>query len=117
MPATDYQLIAAAWRVLPQHDADFPVGRLFKRPDFVDGDEDAAVDAHELISEFLLKRFERVVDKALAVHVMDGDGNSELVYRLPEADRYMQCHEPRPLRPRRRELYEFPCDVQLFLTS
>jgi len=37
------------------------------------------------------------------IHVMDGEGNTELVYQLPEADRYMECHEPRPLRSRSRE--------------
>jgi hypothetical protein len=36
--------------------------------------------------------------------VMDGDGNTELVYELPEGDRSMECHEPRPLRPRPHEL-------------
>ncbi len=30
--------------------------------------------------------------------VMDGQGNTELVYRLPDGDRHMECHEPRPLR-------------------
>jgi len=35
--------------------------------------------------------------------VMDGLGNSEAIYRLGESDRHMQCHEPRPLRPRPRE--------------
>jgi hypothetical protein len=38
------------------------------------------------------------------VHVMDGAGNAELVYQLPKEDRFMQCHEPRPLRSRLREL-------------
>ena len=37
------------------------------------------------------------------IFVMNGEGNSELVYELPEADRHMQCHEPRPLGPRPRE--------------
>ena len=37
------------------------------------------------------------------IHVMDGQGNEELIYRLPEGDRHMQCHEPRPLRARPRE--------------
>jgi len=37
------------------------------------------------------------------IHVMDGQGNTELVYQLPEPDRYMECHEPRPLRARPRE--------------
>ena len=37
------------------------------------------------------------------IFVMDGEGNTELVYQLPEADQYMHCHEPRPLRSRPRE--------------
>ena len=38
------------------------------------------------------------------IHVMDGQGNTELVYQLPEPDRFMECHEPRPLRSRPREM-------------
>jgi len=37
------------------------------------------------------------------IHVMDGQGSDELIYKLPEAERFMQCHEPRPLRARPRE--------------
>ena len=37
------------------------------------------------------------------IFVMDGKGKSELIYRLPPADRRFECHEPRPLRPRPRE--------------
>jgi len=37
------------------------------------------------------------------IFVMDGQGRTEVVYQLPESDRHMQCHEPRPLRPRPRE--------------
>ena len=38
------------------------------------------------------------------LHVMDGQGNTELIYQLPEAERYeLQCNEPRPLRSRPRE--------------
>jgi len=37
------------------------------------------------------------------IHVMDGQGNTELIYKLPEADKHLQCHEPRPLRARPRE--------------
>ena len=36
--------------------------------------------------------------------VLDGDGNSELIYELPAADRRMECHEPRPLIARAREV-------------
>ncbi|NOX55469.1 MAG: hypothetical protein GXP27_13735 [Planctomycetes bacterium] len=35
--------------------------------------------------------------------IMDGQGNREVIYRLPPTDRHMECHEPRPLRPRPRE--------------
>ena len=34
------------------------------------------------------------------VLVMDGQGNTELVYSLPDSDSPMECHEPRPLLPR-----------------
>ncbi len=38
------------------------------------------------------------------IFVMDGQGNTEPVYQLPEAQRgTFQCHEPRPLVPRPRE--------------
>lgn len=37
--------------------------------------------------------------------VMDGQGNSELIYELPPGERTkFQCHEPRPIVPRPREL-------------
>ena len=35
--------------------------------------------------------------------VMDGAGETELVYGLPKSDRPLECHEPRPLRARPRE--------------
>ncbi len=35
--------------------------------------------------------------------VMDGQGNTEVVYRLPSSDAHMECHEPRPVRSRPRE--------------
>ena len=44
-----------------------------------------------------------LVAHPMGIFVMDGEGNTELVYELPEPDRYMQCHEPRPLRSRPRE--------------
>ena len=37
------------------------------------------------------------------IWVMDGQGRTELVYRLSPEDAHLQCHEPRPLRPRPRE--------------
>ncbi len=44
-----------------------------------------------------------LVAGARGIHVMDGAGNDELIYRLPPSQRHMQCHEPRPLRARSRE--------------
>jgi hypothetical protein len=35
--------------------------------------------------------------------VMDGQGNTEVVYRLPVSDGHLECHEPRVLRARPRE--------------
>jgi hypothetical protein len=37
------------------------------------------------------------------IHVMDGQGNSELVYRSRGDSARLECHEPRPLAPRPRE--------------
>ncbi len=37
------------------------------------------------------------------IWIMDGEGNTELVYKLPPGDKGLSCHEPRPLRPRPRE--------------
>ncbi|MBL7222653.1 MAG: PD40 domain-containing protein [Candidatus Brocadiae bacterium] len=37
------------------------------------------------------------------IFVMDGKGKSELVHALPANERHLQCHEPRPLRPRAHE--------------
>ncbi len=38
--------------------------------------------------------------------LLDGNGSEQVIYRLPEADRRegLECHEPRPLIPRPREL-------------
>lgn len=44
-----------------------------------------------------------LVAHAKGLFVMDGEGNTELIYELPESDRHMQCHEPRPLASRPRE--------------
>ncbi|NQT85818.1 hypothetical protein HQ560_03580, partial [bacterium] len=35
--------------------------------------------------------------------VMDGQGKSELIYRLSPTEKHLECHEPRPLRGRPRE--------------
>jgi hypothetical protein len=37
------------------------------------------------------------------IFVMDGQGNAEPVYSLPERDRAMECNEPRPVESRPRE--------------
>ncbi len=37
------------------------------------------------------------------IHLMDGAGNTELLYRLTGADKGLECHEPRLLAPRPRE--------------
>ncbi len=37
------------------------------------------------------------------IRVMDGRGNTEILYRLDDSDSRVICHEPRPLRPRPRE--------------
>jgi cytochrome c553 len=44
-----------------------------------------------------------LVASSRGIHVMDGAGNDELIYQLPPSDRYLQCHEPRPLKARGRE--------------
>jgi len=37
------------------------------------------------------------------IWLLDGAGNTELVYKLPPGDKGLSCHEPRPLRPRPEE--------------
>ncbi len=37
------------------------------------------------------------------IWAMDGQGQTELVYRLPPAEKKLECHEPRPLAARPRE--------------
>jgi hypothetical protein len=44
-----------------------------------------------------------VVASKKGLFVMDGEGNNEMFYSLAEQDRFMECHEPRPLMPRPRE--------------
>jgi len=45
-----------------------------------------------------------LVARSDGIHVMNGQGEHELIYQLPEAERdRFQCHEPRPLRARPRE--------------
>lgn len=44
-----------------------------------------------------------LVADSRGIHVMDGQGNAELIYRLPPSERHLQCHEPRPLKSRPRE--------------
>ncbi|MCH8042610.1 MAG: hypothetical protein IID44_02725 [Planctomycetes bacterium] len=40
---------------------------------------------------------------ARGIYVMDGEGNKELVYKLPASDAHMECHDPRSLGARPRE--------------
>ena len=35
--------------------------------------------------------------------LLDAQGHTRTLYQLPAADRHLECHEPRPLRPRPRE--------------
>ncbi len=46
-----------------------------------------------------------LVARGTELMVMDGDGQVRTIYQLPESDRAagLQCHEPRPIRPRERE--------------
>jgi hypothetical protein len=44
-----------------------------------------------------------LVANKLGIQVMDGQGRTETVYRLPPSDAHMECHEPRPVRSRPRE--------------
>ncbi len=44
-----------------------------------------------------------LVAQRRGLFVMDGQGNNELIYQLPEQDRFMECHEPRALERRPRE--------------
>lgn len=44
-----------------------------------------------------------LVAHAQGLFVMDGAGKAELIYRLPESDRHMECSEPRPVQARPRE--------------
>ena len=48
------------------------------------------------------------------IHLMNGDGDTELLYKLPAVDEQLECHEPRPLRSRVREPVISP---QVDLTS
>jgi hypothetical protein len=44
-----------------------------------------------------------LVAEGYRILVMDGQGNTELLYEVPQRDRHMECHEPRPLCGRPRE--------------
>lgn len=44
-----------------------------------------------------------LVAGAQGLYVMNGEGAAELIYRLPPEYASMQCHEPRPVKPRPRE--------------
>ena len=46
-----------------------------------------------------------LVAHKFGLFVMDGQGNTEMIHQLPEAERAeFQCHEPRPLQARPREM-------------
>jgi len=44
-----------------------------------------------------------LVASGQGIHVMDGQGNEQVIYRLPPSDRRFQCSEPVPLMSRPRE--------------
>ncbi len=44
-----------------------------------------------------------LVAQRQGIFVMNGRGETELVYRLPDSEKRFEVHEPRPLRPRQRE--------------
>jgi len=44
-----------------------------------------------------------LVASRAGIQVMDGQGKTEVIYRLSDSERHLQCHEPRPLRARPRE--------------
>jgi hypothetical protein len=44
-----------------------------------------------------------LVAEGKTIQVMDGQGNTEVVYRVPAGLGHMEAHEPRPLAPRPRE--------------
>ena len=44
-----------------------------------------------------------LVADSRGIHVMDGQGNNQLIYQLPAPERRLHCHEPRPLKSRPRE--------------
>ena len=50
------------------------------------------------------------------IHVMNGCGYTELIYRIPDPTGGLTCHEPRPLKPRPRER-AIPDQVDLSRTS
>ena len=43
------------------------------------------------------------VAHAKGLFIMDGSGNAERIFQLPENLQFMQCHEPRPIQSRPRE--------------
>ncbi len=53
-----------------------------------------------------------LVAHARGLFVMDGEGNAELIYKLPQDQSHLQCHEPSPLQPRPRE-HVIPSRVRL----
>jgi hypothetical protein len=45
-----------------------------------------------------------LVAQGKTILVMNGEGRTETVYQLPPSDKHMECHEPRALRSRPREV-------------
>ncbi|MEI7728300.1 MAG: hypothetical protein WCO56_01960 [Verrucomicrobiota bacterium] len=53
-----------------------------------------------------------LVAHAKGLFVMDGEGNAERIFALPDDPKQLQCHEPRPIQPRERERV-IPARVEL----
>ena len=71
MPAADYQLFVVDLRAFAKYDAAPAVRRLLYFFDATDCDQGATVYAHEVLSELVGQRLERVIDKIATVVVLD----------------------------------------------
>jgi hypothetical protein len=58
MPPADDQFVTVGKRVLTKYDPDFAIIGLLEPVDLIDGNQRAAMNAHELIREFILERFQ-----------------------------------------------------------
>ena len=63
-------------------------------------------DPYPLSEDFFL------VADAAGIWLMDGEGETERIFALPESDRPLECFEPRPLRERPRE-FALPSRVDI----